>query len=130
MNKFLCTIIVIAFLLGNMGKVLSGETITLTDRDSGKTVGINVGDELEIVLRGNPTTGYLWETDLLDSNILSHSKSDFLPDTKAMGSGGIEINQFKAIAEGTSHLKLIFHRPFERNILPLKMFDVVVIIKN
>jgi len=129
MNNILGAIIVFAFMLGSAGMSLAGEVITLTERDSGKTVGISVADELEIVLPANPTTGYIWETDALGCNLLSHSKVDFLPDTKLMGSGGSEVNWFKAIAEGTCHLKFIYHRPFEHNVLPIKTFALTVIIK-
>jgi len=42
----------------------------------------------------------------------------------------MEIIKFHAIAAGTSHLKLIFHRPFEQNVPPLKTFEVTVITKK
>ncbi|MGZ8224575.1 MAG: protease inhibitor I42 family protein [Methylobacter sp.] len=130
MNNILCAIIFFAFMLGNAGKSLASEVISFTERDSGKTVGINVADELEIVLPANPTTGYIWETDSPGCNFLSHSKVDFLPGDKTIGSGGFEINRFKANAEGTCQLKFIFHRPFEHNVLPIKTFTLTIIIKT
>lgn len=129
MNNILYAIIIFALMLGNADKSLAGEVISFTERDSGKTVGLSIADELEIVLPANPTTGYIWETDALNCNLLSHSKVDFLPDTTALGSGGSEVNRFKAIAEGTCRLKFIFHRTFEHNVPPLKTFELTVIIK-
>lgn len=130
MNNNLCAHIIFAFMLVYTGKALSGEAIRLTERDSGRSVQMTVGDELEIVLPGNPTTGFTWETSSSDINLLRLNKADFLASDKAIGSGGFEIKRFQAITAGTSQLKLIFHRPFETNSPPNKTFDVTVIIKK
>ena len=53
-------IIIFALMLGNAGTALAGESMKLSENDSGKTVEILVGDELEVILPGNPTTGYVW----------------------------------------------------------------------
>lgn len=112
------------------GNPLVGESMKLNENDSGKTVEIFVGDELEVVLPGNPTTGYAWELILLDTNVLRPDKAEFFAINKAMGSGGIEVIKFHAIAAGKSEVKLIYHRSFEPNVPPLKIFDVNVIIKE
>ena len=122
-----CAIIIFALMLGN---ALAGESMKLSENDSGKTVEIHVGDELEVILPGNPTTGYVWEVSSLDSTVMRLDKSDFFASDKAIGSGGMGIIKFHAIATGTSPLKLIFHRPFEQNMAPLKTFEVTIIIKK
>jgi len=122
-----CAIIIFALILGN---TLAGESMRLSENDSGKTVEILVGDELEVQLPGNPATGYVWEVSSLDSNALSPGKTDFIANDDAIGAGGMEIIKFHAIAAGTSVVRLIFHRPFEHNIPPLKTFEVTVSIKN
>jgi len=123
-------IIIFALILGNAGNSLAGESMKLSENDSGKTVEIHVGDELEVILPGNPTTGYVWEVSSLDSTVMRLDKSDFFASDKAIGSGGMGIIKFHAIATGTSPLKLIFHRPFEQNMAPLKTFEVTIIIKK
>jgi predicted secreted protein len=123
-----CAIIIFTLMFGNAGSTLADEPMKLCENDSGKIVEILVGDELEIILLGNPTTGYVWEVNSLDSNVLSLGKADFIANDKAIGSGGMEIIKFHAIAAGTSVVRLIFHRPFEHNIPPLKTFEVTVII--
>jgi inhibitor of cysteine peptidase len=115
---------------GNAGTTLAGESMKLNENDSGKTVEIHIGDELEVILPGKPTTGYVWEVSSLDSHVMRLDKVDFAANNNAIGAGGMEIIKFHAIAAGTSHLKLIFHRPFEQNMPPLKTFEVTVIIKN
>jgi predicted secreted protein len=125
-----CAIIIFALMLGNAGNTLAGESMRISENDSGKTVEIGVGDELEVVLPGNPTTGYIWEVSSPDLNVLSLGKADFFADDKAVGSGGMEVIRFHTIATGKSEVKLIFHRPFEHNIPPSKTFEITVIIKK
>lgn len=125
----ICAFIIFALMLGNAGNTLAGEFMKLSENDSGKTVEICVGDEFEVVLPGNPTTGYVWEVRSLDSNVLRLGKADFFANNKAIGAGGMEIIKFHAIAAGTSVVRLIFHKSFEHNIPPLKTFAVTVIIK-
>lgn len=117
-------------MLGNTGNTLAGEPMKLNETDSGKTVEICVGDELEVVLPGNPTTGYVWELSSLNSTVLRVEKPDFVASDKAFGSGGMEIIKFHGIAGGIGLVRLIFHRPFERNMPPLKTFEVTVIIRK
>jgi predicted secreted protein len=122
-----CAIMIFGLMLGN---TLAGESMKLSENDTGKTVEVLIGDELEVILPGNPTTGYVWELSSLDSNNLRPDKADFIANDKALGSGGMEIIKFHAIAAGTSVVRLIFHRPFEQNMPPLKTFEVTVIIKK
>ena len=116
-------------MLANAGNTLAGETMKLSESDSGKTVEIVIGDELEVILPGKPTTGYTWKVNSLDSNVLRPGKADFFANNKAIGAGGMEVIKFHAIAAGKSEVKLIFHRSFEVNVPPLKTFEVTVIIK-
>lgn len=126
-------IIFFALMLGIVvitGNPLVGDSMKLNEHDSGKTVEIVVGDELEVLLPGNPTTGYAWELILFDKNVLKSDKEQFFAINKALGSGGVEVIKFHAIAAGKSAVKLIYHRPFEQNVPPLKAFEVTVIIKK
>ena len=42
--------------------------VALTVSDNGKTVAVQVGQQVEIKLKGNPTTGYVWSVAGLISN--------------------------------------------------------------
>jgi inhibitor of cysteine peptidase len=117
-------------MLGNVNNTLAGESMKLSETDTGKTVEIVVGDDLEIILPANPTTGYVWEVSSIDSSVLQSNKPSFIANNTAIGAGGMEVIPFHAIAAGKSTVKLIFHRPFEQNIPPLKTFELSVIIKK
>jgi inhibitor of cysteine peptidase len=128
-----CAIIFFALMLSIVvitGDPLVGESMKLNKNDSGKTVEILVGDELEVILPGNPTTGYAWKLISLDTTVLRPDNAEFFANNKALGSGGMEAIKFHAIAAGKSEVKLIFHRSFEREVPPLNTFEVTVIIKK
>ncbi len=130
MKNNLRAVIFFAFMLGFAVNVLPEESMKLSESDSGKTVEINVGDKLEIILDGNPTTGFIWEVSSLDSKFLGQGEEKFAPSSNNMGSGGLEIKSFQAVAPGTSQLSLIYHRPFEPNNPPLRSFTITVDIKS
>ena len=105
-------------------------SVKLTDEDLGSTVKLGIGEILEVVLRGNPTTGYAWDIASLDKEILKQvGETEFKPDRKARGSGGKIIMRFKAQAAGKTSLKIIYHRPFEKERSPIKVFEVTVSVK-
>lgn len=51
--------------------------VILADDKSGAAVSIRTNDVLEIRLEGNPTTGYLWSTETLDTGFLEQTAGDF-----------------------------------------------------
>lgn len=122
--------LMLAFVVITSNPQQVGESIKLNENDSGKTVKILVGDVVEVLLPGNPTTGYVWDLMLLDMNILRPDKAKVFPINKAIGSGDVEDIKFHAIAAGESPVKLIFHRPFEHKVPPLITFAVNVIVKT
>jgi inhibitor of cysteine peptidase len=106
------------------------ETISLTESAHLSKVKINTGDYLEIVLEGNPTTGYIWELLAGDNKILP-PQGDYKYKTsrKLVGSGGKFFFSFRGIAAGKTKLQFIYRRPFEKNIAPIKTFTINVTIK-
>ena len=109
----------------------AGVQVKLSGENTASTIDIVVGDTLEIVLKGNPTTGYMWEVASVDTTVLSQvCEPEFRPKSDARGSGGKIIMRFKAVSVGHTLLKLIYHRPFEKNKPPIKVFSVTVIVKR
>jgi predicted secreted protein len=94
---------------GFMNILLADEVMKLTENDAGKTVELHVGDDLEIILPGNPTTVYVWEPSSLNSTVLKLDKTDFIAGDKAIGSDseGMDIIKLHAIDEGKSEVSFI-----------------------
>jgi inhibitor of cysteine peptidase len=106
------------------------EKISLTESSAQSTVNLMLGDDLVITLTGNPTTGYIWEK-VKGSKKMLQQQGDYqyTKSGSKLGAGGIFIFSFKAIAPGTAKLRLIYRRPFEKNVKPLRTYDVTVIIR-
>ncbi len=105
--------------------------VKITGQDAGATVGLRVGELLEVTLAGNPTTGYMWDVASVDPNILRPVEQlEFQADSKAIGSPGKLTLRFEAARPGKTSLKLIYHRPWEKNTEPIDTFEVTIVIKE
>lgn len=116
----------IIFLAVSMG-VSAPAPVQLTEKDFGQTVQLNAGGVMAVALGGNPTTGYAWTVAFIDRKILMQmGEATFEAERKARGSGGTVTMRFRAEGVGKTFLKLIYHRPFEKEKPPLKTFEVKV----
>jgi Predicted secreted protein len=105
-------------------------TRQITEADAGRQIELHAGDMLELTLPANPTTGYQWETSDLDSAILRPvGEPTFKPSSNAVGSAGQVTLRFEAVGVGQADLKLILHRPFEKDVAPIQTFEATVIVK-
>jgi inhibitor of cysteine peptidase len=106
------------------------KTVRLADQDSGRAVELRSGDRLELVLEANPTTGYTWQVDSVNSAIIRQAGEPVYTSEGAMpGSGGKLTLTFEAGAAGRTLLRLAYARPFEKDRPPIKTFDVTVTVR-
>jgi inhibitor of cysteine peptidase len=85
---------------------------SLTGSDNGKTIQAHVGDEIDIALDSNPTTGYRWEIEKSDATLLTLKQSNFSASNSSAGSGGTQTLTFEAKSAGTINLQLKYWRSF------------------
>ena len=105
-------------------------TAVLHEGDAGSTVELGVGDTMDVVLEGNPTTGFSWETAALDASVLKQlGEPEFKPDTSLIGAGGKFTFRFEAVAPGQTLLQLVYHRPWETDVPPANTFEVTVVVQ-
>ncbi len=105
--------------------------VQLSEKDKDRDVFLQVGDSLEIVLEGNPTTGYMWDLGPWDRRVLEQvGEYTYQPTSGAIGSGGRYTFSFKAIGYGKADLKWSYARPFEKNAPPIKSFEVHAAVSN
>jgi inhibitor of cysteine peptidase len=107
------------------------KTVQLTESGTlpGSGVGLVVGDTLELVLDGNASTGYAWEIGFIDSAVLrSLGDPEYVEagTPERVGGEGQYTFRFLAIGEGQVELTLIYRRPFEPDVPPLRIFEVMV----
>jgi len=108
----------------------SAAAVRLDEQDNEQNVDVASGDKITITLEGNPTTGYSWEVSAMDPAMVELvGEPDYKTDSKALGSGGVYIFTFKAATAGTTNIKLIYHRSWEEDVEPVKVFEVTLNVK-
>ncbi len=109
----------------------AGCSSALTAKDNGTAVTVKTGDTFTVKLEGNPSTGYTWEAQDLDTRLLEQvGDAEFSGGVPGMvGSGGDLTLTFKALQPGTTTLTLVYHRPWEKDVDPIDTFSVTVTVK-
>ena len=87
-----------------------------TSENNGKEYNLSVGEEFQVRLWENPTTGYLWSIlgsvsphlKLLDRKFIRRN------DARLVGSGGERTFVFRAIKPGFDVLHMTLKRPWEK----------------
>lgn len=68
---------------------------------------MTVGDELEVELSANPSTGYEWRLHTThDAAVIELDRTDYTSDSDAVGSGGTKVFVFKAVGAGSTQIAL------------------------
>jgi predicted secreted protein len=81
--------------------------ILLDESDNGSIVSVRLGTELQISLRANATTGYMWEVTSCDEAILTKASECYqCDDLEADGAPGTSTFRFTAIAPGRTVIEL------------------------
>lgn len=97
-------------------------------KDNGRTIQLPLDTPLEIDLEGNATTGYQWEVASYDSTILQQMHTaKYYSKKDVPGAGGVYTFSFKTIDSGETTLELVYRRPFEKGVDPVKTFTLYVI---
>jgi predicted secreted protein len=80
---------------------------TITADRNNQDIAVNKGDTINIVLDETPTSGYQWDVDTVDNNILSLESSGYNPSPgSAIGGGGMKVLTFVVKDKGTGRIKL------------------------
>lgn len=107
---------------------LTGDTVTATAEDTGKTIDVAAGDWLAVELESNPSTGYLWLVTANDGAVLRLlPEGGFAATGDAPGAGGTQRFVFRALAPGEVELGISLFPPGEA--LPEQIFDLVVTVQ-
>ena len=105
-------------------------SVTALDQGaSGRRVELSQGERLTVLLKGNPTTGFLWEV-LPGSEpvLMQQGAARFTPASSLPGAGGSYLFTFQAQQPGSALLHLVYRRPFAREAAPAGSFEVTVVV--
>jgi len=104
------------------------DMLILKKENNGQQIKLTVHQQFQIELDANPTTGYKWTLVDTTTNIISLIQSQFKATSNKMKIGVPGRQQFllKANSVGQMELKLIYHRPWEKDVVPIDSFCVVI----
>ncbi len=107
-----------------------GGKIKINDTDNGRPVAAKVGQTIVLELNANPTTGYSWQINQIDTTILQQvGEVQYDSDSTLLGSGGTETIIFEVIGSGATTLMLNYQRPWEEGIAPIDVFILHITVK-
>ncbi len=123
-----------AVIVTNDSNCIESKTVsqlTITQADRGKTFTVRRGDAIAIELAENPTTGYEWAIDKIDSQAIELEDSEFsLPENAGLGGGGVRIFTFRTKATGIARLQLKEWRSWEGDRSIIQRFNVTFQIED
>ncbi len=106
---------------------LSVQAVELIETDNGRKISVSEGESISLTLAGNPTTGYRWKLVAVDSAVLAaEAEPVFTADSSQTGSGGKFKFRFTPLKTGSTAIKLIYHRPWEKDQKPIQTFEAYV----
>ncbi len=102
----------------------------LTKADNGKTVEIAVGKPFDVVLRGNPTTGFQWQVEKIKGDaVVQKGKAEYVVDKhpdRMVGVGGTYTFHFDVKKAGKTKLRFVNIRSWEKGQKPVETFEAVI----
>ncbi len=129
MKKFQILLSIMIFWLAACSGQNQESGLTLTDSSS--PINTTAGEEFNIVIESNPTTGYHWEiVGDLDPAIEFISKDYNGDEPAAPGSGGVDVWKFKALNPGgEARIILGYYPPSNEKTDPQQTVTFTVITK-
>jgi len=129
MKKILMVVLTL-FMLSLSLTACSSNKVEISADANGQTIDLTTGQKLVVSLESNPTTGFDWEITEIDQAVIKQSgESEYKSESDLLGAGGVRTFTFEAVATGTSTLKLIYHRSWEKDIPPEQEFTVTINVK-
>ena len=112
----------------------AGGPLKLGEQDNGKSFTVMAGDTIQVVLPGNPTTGYSWTAALSDGDaalleqVGEPAYQQDPAEGEIVGAGGTFTFTFKAANAGEATIKLVYERGWE-DVDPLQTFEARIAVE-
>ena len=121
----LVTLLVVFVALAACGS--EGESIVLTDADSTSEIHLQVGEQFEVRLESNPSTGYGWEivSEAGPYAVELRTRDYVEPDADLVGAPGEEVFVFEAIGDADI-LRLEYIRSFDDPVIPERVVEYII----
>ena len=91
---------------------------------------VEVGDKIRLELCSNQTTGFEWEYQMTQENVLKEEDHDFEePEAGTVGAAGIELWTFEAVEKGTTEVRMEYSQPWEGGLKAEWTYTVTVTVE-
>ena len=95
-----------------------------------QNVTVKLGDIVIIKLKENPTTGYSWQMDIPETDIVKVQENKYIaPNTDLVGAGGVHKWELKASTTGTVKITGAYRRSWEKNTSLERRFECEITVK-
>lgn len=92
------------------------EIIKLSEVHSFTNKEIYVGEQIQLSLEANPSTGYMWKIIFIDEKILEQVEAEkFIPQGSKIGSKGSIMYKFNVLKTGCTKLQLEYSRAWQKS---------------
>ena len=109
-------------------------TTVLTEKQSGVRTNLVVGQEVELRLDTNPSTGHSWLVLASGSPVLvplGEPRYEPAPAPEGLvGRGGVEHRRFRAAAPGDALLRLEYRQPWDREAPAAALVEFPVVVRT
>lgn len=123
---FLCVLLAIVF----HPELAFAATKVATDADKGGIVHLKAGDQLELRLQANPSTGFMWYVHAKSTRLLALTgQSQSEPTELGVGRPIFQVFQFEPMQPGAGDLLLHYVRSWEKPTADERQFNLHVIVE-
>ena len=111
-------------------KLAAASTQVITEADKGGEVHLKVGDQLEVRLKWNPSTGFMWYLQADSSPVLKlvHQSQGEVPEP-GVGRPIVQVFKFEPRRAGDGALRLHYVRSWEKPSADEDRFEIHVFIE-
>lgn len=91
---------------------------------------LEVGDKIRLELCSNATTGFQWEYQITQENVLKEEDHDYKePENGLIGSAGLELWTFEAVGAGETEVEMEYSQPWEGGEKEVWTYTMTVTVK-
>jgi predicted secreted protein len=131
MARIRLVFVLLAIALVGAGAALAGRIVEIGQLANGKTIVLNPSDRLVVSLPGNASTGYFWRIQKLNRRVVKFISRTYVPPSPGKtGSTGKYVLRFRAVAVGTTPLRLAYVQSGNTSAKPAKTFRVSLTVKS
>ena len=89
-----------------------------------RTISVRAGESFEISLDSNPSTGYSWEADFEENEVMLENRT-YQSESSLIGAGGKETFTFRSLEKAETIITMKYKRPWEEKDVDIRLFRII-----